>query len=198
MDYQTENGDVICAICGKTFKVITSRHLKKIHNMSLGEYKIKYPNAAIIGERTIAKRKYKRTEMFKEKKKPIILESDNLYDEIKYVMNTEELDNKEIKNSAKKEIFNVLKERFPNVIPDYTIKKLDMQGRLEYSIITDIADPVNKIDFEFSETFWHNPGFYYVSPVRENMLQENGWKVITFKGKHLAKDELLKKLDLIF
>jgi 5-methylcytosine-specific restriction endonuclease McrA len=42
---------VTCFSCGKTFKVITNQHLKLCCNLSINEYKKKYPNAKIISEK---------------------------------------------------------------------------------------------------------------------------------------------------
>ena len=38
---------IICGICKKSFKQITVNHLLKEHNISLENYKIKYPDSKI-------------------------------------------------------------------------------------------------------------------------------------------------------
>ena len=64
--------------------------------------------------------------------------------------------------------------------------------------MSDLADPVRKIDFEFPDAFWHNPGFYYHNAVRIDRLTEAGWKVIKISGVDPDKDDLLKAIKGLY
>lgn len=43
--------EIKCLICNKKFKQVTSTHLKKEHNITMQEYKIKFPNCVIYDEK---------------------------------------------------------------------------------------------------------------------------------------------------
>ena len=48
---------VICQLCGKSFKQISSPHLRKMHNgMTMEEYKRRFPNAKVISDEVSNKR----------------------------------------------------------------------------------------------------------------------------------------------
>jgi len=70
--YYDEQGKVICQVCGESYWSITPQHLKKLHNMSINEYKLKFPVAPFISyitkqKSSIAhKAKSNNQEIFKE------------------------------------------------------------------------------------------------------------------------------------
>jgi hypothetical protein len=66
MNQYDEKGMVICQECGKPFGIITSTHLKKSHDMSVEEYKFKYPNISIASEAFRAKQKLKYVKLFND------------------------------------------------------------------------------------------------------------------------------------
>ena len=53
---------------------------------------------------------------------------------------------------------------------------------LQYRYVTDIADPVRQINFEFPETYWHNSEAVR-DRVRDNKLESDGWKVVRVPSK---------------
>jgi hypothetical protein len=46
---------VICELCGEKMKSITNTHLKNVHNVSIEDYKLNYPNSKITSESTSKK-----------------------------------------------------------------------------------------------------------------------------------------------
>lgn len=51
----SEDSHVICEICGEKMVGITNTHLLFQHNMTIGEYKLLYPNSRIVSEKTSEK-----------------------------------------------------------------------------------------------------------------------------------------------
>jgi len=66
MNQYDEKGMVICQECGKSFGMITSTHLKKFHDISIEEYKLKYPDISIASEAFRAKQKLKNVKLFND------------------------------------------------------------------------------------------------------------------------------------
>jgi very-short-patch-repair endonuclease len=62
------------------------------------------------------------------------------------------------------------------------IQVFSINGRLFFEFISDIADPVLKVNVEFPQAFWHNRGAYE-DPLRDIKLEEYGWKVIRINSK---------------
>ena len=50
------NEKVKCQVCGKEFKQIQYRHTKQ-HNLTIAEYKEKFPNAPIISQAASSRRR---------------------------------------------------------------------------------------------------------------------------------------------
>ncbi len=190
----TEDGKIKCAICGQVYSRITQNHLNK-HNITVAEYKKKYPDAPLSGLALMAKLHHGDSDLFikEEEKDP----TDIINELMKKNIPEQNLDYDkfigQIDNPVKKEIYKTIKKYFPDLIPSYNIKKFNLQRSLEYSIISDLADPHRMIDFEFPNTYWHNPGYYYHSPIREQLLKNDGWKVIIIEDKHPS----VKKIEEI-
>jgi len=81
----------------------------------------------------------------------------------------------------KREILDYLKGIYSTVQENYFIQKVDLEGHLKYEFITDFADPLLKIDFEFPDTFWHNKD-RYVDTRRNEILRSDGWKIIEIRS----------------
>ena len=91
----------------------------------------------------------------------------------------------------KYELYKFLQIKYPFVQNNYMVRKLLLSGHLEYEIITDMADPINKVDFEFPNAFWHNR-MPYIDPHRNLKLERDGWTIVTVnerapRVKHLQK-----------
>lgn len=65
MNQYDEKGMVICQECGKSFSQITNQHLK-FHQITIPEYKIKYPDFPISSESFKAKQKFKKVNVFND------------------------------------------------------------------------------------------------------------------------------------
>lgn len=92
-------------------------------------------------------------------------------------------------------LLKFLRTKYPFIQNNYMIRKFTLTNFLEFEFVTDMADPINKIDFEFPNAFWHNR-MPFEDPQRNIKLRREGWKVITIdsrvpKTKHL--EELISK-----
>lgn len=209
-------GKVLCQICGKPFNIITANHLLK-HNVTMEQYKIRYPGLTLASDQYRAKQKFNKTQVFKkeQEKQTTKIEDDiiedfeyksknyeNLHDDFKEIIvneepKVEEFDiptykeekPKNIVYLTKARILNVLLEYFPNVKENYLIRKLSITNRLEFEYISDFADPILKVDVEFPNTFWHNADKYQ-DAVRNEKLMREGWKVIEIYSKAPSDDEI--------
>ncbi len=195
------NENIKCEVCGKEFKRISPSHLKS-RGMTYDDYRKQYPGAPLTSPGLKARIKYTKTHAFKEDEvteqeaedldklliEKLKKESDLIIDEIR----DDKVEIKEIKFQQKKELFDIIKKFFPDIRPDFEIKKFNFQNKLESVIITDMACPNKKIDFEFVNTFWHNPGFFYLTPQREQILKSMGWKVVIIKENAPSKEQIIK------
>lgn len=209
-----ENEKVVCQICGKAFLVISPKHLSRIHDVTLAQYRTRYPDAPLSSKEFRSRGKFGKLHLFKKedeserKGEPVI--EDIITDEELPVEEPEELGLEEVPevvielpkkkqdpmSRAKDNILRFLKESFRNIEQDYMIRILAPDGRLEYEFITDFADPILKVDFEFPRTFWHNED-RYMDLTRKVKLRNNGWKVIEVNSNSPSIDDLVKATDLI-
>jgi len=83
----------------------------------------------------------------------------------------------------KQEIIDYLRGIFPSIQENYLIHKVNLGGHLEYEFITDFADPLLKIDFEFPKTCWHNRD-RYMNVRRNEILRSDGWKVVEIQSNN--------------
>ena len=199
-----ENGDVICQLCGKGVKQLGSFHLTKLHNMTLTEYRDKYPDHPLAARKGIP---IPRKEVIEDpgglsttpKGEPIIETMDEITDE-EIQTHIEELKKITIENGqiqsvkinsstgneipGKDKIVSYLKSVFYEVVSNHFIEKINIySGILEYRFVTDISIPSRKIDFEFPNAFWHNNDQLNIVN-RNRYLQADGWTIVIIPGKN--------------
>lgn len=211
MEHYNEQGKVLCQICKNPYKIISPTHLKRSHDITLEEYRKKFPDAPITSKEFDAINKYKDNGPFKPSAKVKVVD-----DLLKELVDEKEQDinpiiDDLIQDAAKMNddivvevekpsifkdkdnLYNYIKSKLPYVKNNYIIQELDNMGRIVLRMVTDIADPVNKIDFEFPKAYWHNE----MSPRpmnRTEKMEAFGWKIITFNSIP-NKDELDKILS---
>jgi len=202
-----ENGKVICQICGKSFLVISPKHLMKIHDVTFSQYRSRYPDAPLSSEEFRSRGKFGKLGLFKkgvQEDVPIIEDiiEDDLDEEpvkelkkFEVVVNLPEEKQDPI-SKTKRNILKFLKDIFYNIEPNYVIRKFHPDGRLEYEFITDFADPILKIDFEFPKVFWHNKD-RYEDLNRKIKLQSGGWKIIEISSISPSIKDITKVTDSI-
>jgi len=204
-----DEGKVICQICGRPFLVISVTHLKK-HGITLDQYRTRYPDMSISSNEFKSRGKFGRMGLFKQESKepegdiitdddlpekkaehvtgPVIEEID-FSDVAKVEPSVEPSAESPVKPSSnpitrkRQEIIDYLRGIFPSVQENYLIQKVNLGGHLEYEFITDFADPLLKIDFEFPKTFWHNKNRYENSR-RNEILRSDGWKVVEIQSNN--------------
>lgn len=209
MEQNIDDGKVACEICGERFKIITTVHLKK-HKISLQEYKEKYPNAKLTGAKYSMSMKQKGNDIFKRKmevdtisdmKEPVIEESvsDDITPEIEEIAITD-LDMEPVPEDKIGQqigtVLNIIKTYFPKTEKNYFIRKINLNNQLAYEFITDYADPMAKIIFDFPNTFWHNN--HHTNIFRNRRIKEDGWKVFTFNSKNPDFEKLKSELEKIY
>ena len=202
-----EGGKVICQVCGKSLGFVTPAHLKT-HKMRFAEYKEKFKDFPLKSLPWEAKaNKNNKIDLFKK-----IVDENEKIENIKPIkpkpIKTKNIKLKEkntpktkIKRTisgfqGKNNIFNLLKKSYPNLVMNYYIDKKLNTGAYEYYFITDMADPVTKIDFEFPDTFWHNNDNVF-NVNRDTILKRDGWRVLVFKGASPKPKNIEKDLDII-
>ena len=199
--------NVVCQLCGKGFIQISGNHLKK-HNISLAEYKVRFPGIPLTSSKRKLINDHNSEVMFiTDEEVPINEVNNNKKEKLKCNMNPvidkeiifESPSIVEIIKTApdmcaeyKIQILNHLKTFFAHVTKDYMIQEFSLNGDLIYEVITDFADPLLKIDIEFPNTFWHN-SMKFNNPNRTNKLKEFGWNIIEIK----TTSPTLKKIERI-
>lgn len=201
MEHFTKDGKVICQLCGKPYKIISPTHLKNSHGMSLDTYKEQFSEAPLSSKQFKAQQQFKsKTRKPKEEPK----NEKDLYKELideEPISPIEELKKEEMKvdskpiefqttSKAKLAILNHLVKKYPNIKESYTIVKHSLSGQLEYSYMTDICDPIEKIDMIFPNAGWHNR-YNHQKVIRKNRLESDAWRVIVVE----SEDPTIKELD---
>ena len=216
-DYEpfSEDGKVVCQICGKSFLVISPRHLGT-HNITYSEYKLRFPDAPLSCEEFNARGKYgkeKRIFVEDELKKfdePIVEQNEikedddipehdvnpTIDEEIDFeqVLETVKPKSLDICDTSKDAVLDCLRAFFTNIKKDYMIQIFGPNNALEFEYITDFADPVLKINVEFPNAFWHNR-MAYVDASRDEKLKGYGWKIIKINSRAPNPSNIIKVIQ---
>ncbi|MCK5608391.1 hypothetical protein KAR91_41295 [Candidatus Pacearchaeota archaeon] len=196
-----DEGKVVCQICGKSYQVISPRHLA-IHKLLYADYTKRYPDAPLASDQFTVKSKYgKHTGLFKEEE--VVVDEEIFVDEepeLEEIELEEALDKvvNEIRDHVqvgKMMVLDHLRLHFANIEKDYVITEISpMSKKLLFQFITDFTDPVLKIVFDFPDTFWHNIDAN-VDPLKKEKLNQHGWKIVTCKSKSPTTQQLNAMLD---
>jgi len=170
---------VLCQECGQACIMLSPSHLKK-HGLTFGEYQLKYPDYPTTGAAYSASYAHKNSLLFKDKEELPIETTEVKSKPIKDVKRSFELP-REQKN--KQDILNYLVDSYPFIENNYIIEKSNIQGHLDYKFVVDMADPIRKTVFDFSNAYWHNRG-QYPDHSRNLKLKEDNWIVITVKSHY--------------
>jgi len=198
-----EEGKVVCQICGKAFLVISPRHLGT-HSITYSEYKLRFPDAPLSCEEFNARGKYgKEKQIFVEEELKKLDEPEiyndipehdvnpTIAEEIDFEQVLEDAKSKDLCDNSKDIILDYLRAIFTNIKKDYMIREYSIDNRMLFEFITDFADPVLKVNFEFPKSFWHNR-MSFEDVNRDLKLKECGWKIFKIKStspsiKHVKK-----------
>jgi len=187
-------GKLICQICGKSFLVLSPKHLIK-HNITFEDYTKRFPNAPISSQEFNARTKFgKNKDLFVEQQKKESIPPEPEIEEldIEFIMK-KELETNPIK-VAKNRILDYLKVHFTNVKSDYLIRQFGSDNRLKFEFITDFCDPILKVVFQFPDTFWHNKDLL-LDPNKKLKLESYGWKVYEIPTNN-PTNEIMDKIIL--
>jgi len=198
-----DKGKVICQICGKSFQVISPRHLN-LHKIEYADYRKRYPNAPLSCDEFIARSKYGKTSglfvndadlhdcMLEEETVEEEVELDDLEFETAMKKVVEEI--KDPAQNQKMAVLDHLRLHYANVEKDYRIlHKSPITKKYLFDFITDFSDAVLKIVFDFPDTFWHNRN--PMDPLREKKLKDAGWKILVIKGRAPGPGDIDDAID---
>ena len=202
---------VKCLICNREFDYILAPAHLKTHQLTLKEYKEMYPDAVLITSEYIEKQKRSHDPHRKnpilpkqvETKPGIVVEKKLVFKSeekpkeskpIAYAVCNPKKENKKNILEDKEFIIEYLGERFigNKVINNYFIESWTLSGYMSYRLISDIAIPSLKLDFEFPNAFWHN--LDRPKQVRDSILEKDGWTVITVEDKNPTVQSIEKQL----
>jgi hypothetical protein len=194
------NNKTICQECGREFSLISPKHLKSKHNgMTMAEYKLKYPDCPVSSKAYKASRvTYIDSVLFQsdEALPREILDKDveiaNLIEGVKHtVLNLTGVS----KNKA--DILMFLHDAYPYLEDNYSIEKRHFyDDSLIYKYITDMADPIKKVIFDFPDSFWHNED-PYPDPHKFGKLKDDGWIVIIVDKHYPTVQDVFQDTDII-
>jgi hypothetical protein len=200
-----DKGKVVCQICGKSFQVISPRHLA-LHKIQYSDYTKRYPSAPLSSEQFIIKSKYgKHSDLFVDDADidESIMEEEILVDE------EPELEELELETGLKKVVDEVrdpvqvhkmrvldhLRLHFANVEKDYTVRYISPLSKKHiFEYITDFCDPILKIVIQFPNTFWHNKD-RHIDPLKNRRLEEHNWKVLVVESRNPSVQDIDKAVD---
>ena len=200
-----DEGKVVCQICGKSYQVISPRHLA-VHKIQYADYTKRYPDAPLASDQFTVKSKYgKNSGLFVDDKDI----NDDIIDEEIYVDEEPELEDLEFETAIKKmveetrdpmavqktRVFDHLRLHFANVEKDYSIRHISPISKKQiFEYITDFCDPVLRIVIQFPNTFWHNND-RYMDPLKNDKLKKHNWKVIEVKSKAPSPEDIDSVID---
>ena len=193
-----KNGKAICQVCGKEFGLISPAHLKT-HSLTITEYKLLYPDCPVSGAAFVASTNlYHDSVLFKGSEGEVAkLANEEALEELKegsFKHSILQLDNVP-KNKA--DILLFLHKAYPYLENNYSIEKRHFHDdRLLWKYITDMADPIKKVMFDFPNAFWHN---FDPAPdhQRDSILKEDGWVIITVDKHYPTVQDVFEDTDII-
>ncbi len=186
------SGNVVCQLCDKSFKMITTKHLKKSHEgTTLKEYKMIFEYAPLSARKTLEFIKVDTIESLKEEQN----EREEKIIEVKEELKSVENINKKI--TTRDELFFQIKKKFPDVIFGYHVLSRSLSGQVYLDFITDCAFLKKKVILLFSGSTWS------LKDKREDVnkifkLRKDGWIVIEFLEKHSTIKDVEDQLNRIF
>ena len=199
MEIEEKLGHVTCMLCGKQFGMITSQHLKKFHNVTIEQYRLKYPDQELRGKAFTTGFKYKESDLFKNPPAEI-----DRIPKVTEIRIPRDLENYEKRNDeivektknmpmGKSEVYEALCKFFGYVETNYFIEKMDITGHLSYRVITDFYVPTNKIIIEFPNSYWHN---YEPSSevLKREVILNDGYKIVRILSKNPKGSEIESEL----
>jgi hypothetical protein len=194
-----KNGKAVCQECGGEFMLISPAHLKK-HGITMAEYKLKYPGCPVSGaEYKATKNVYHDSILFKNDEG---LPSEPLDDDIALAELSEGIYKHSILNlegvsKNKADILTFLHDAYPYLEDNYSIEKRHFHDEsLLWKYITDMADPIKKVIFDFPDAFWHNEDAY-PDPQKYDKLREDGWIVIVVDKHYPTAQDVYQDTDII-
>jgi len=201
--FDEETGKVVCQICGKSFLVISPRHLGK-HNITYAQYTERYPDAPLSSKEFSAITKYgKIKDLFKPSDEPVdfeevlVNEEPNIEDIIDIEAILKEKSYNDPVKQSKIQILDTLKTYYSNIRPDYMIEEYGPNSkRLKYQFVTDFTDPVLKVIVQFPNAFWHNNDVN-IDPMKNEKLKSDGWKIIIINKKMPTRKEIQKAVGIV-
>jgi len=194
------NGKVICQECGEAFRLITPKHLKKKHDgMTFAEYKLKYPDCPISSTQYQATRyKFKDSILFQDTEgipsepldEEIDIDNPLLNDKFSHI-------NLEGVSKNKADILTFLHDAYPYLENNYSIEKRHFHDdALLWKYITDMADPIKKVAFDFPNSFWHNED-PFPDPHKNQKLKDDGWIIVTVDKHYPTVQDVFEDTDII-
>ncbi len=179
---------MICPLCNKDLKRMTIQHLKTHNIFSFTEFWEKYPQFKNFNNKTTIDN----PELTIKQNPTVELLFDNdlkeSFDDLQEieVLKDETPDKPPSQflqldsNPDKSLILGFIREKYPNIINNYSIKSKD--GKL---YITDVAVPSKRLVFDFPNAIWHNQDMYDIchKELKDKILKDEGWKIISVKSR---------------
>lgn len=193
------NGKCVCQECGKPYSLITPAHLKT-HNLTLEEYRLLYPDCPISGAQHLASTNlYQDSVLFKDKEGEIAPPTKE--EEALSLLKSSGRPHSILKLKGvpknKADILTYLHDAYPYMENNYLVEKKHFNdGRLLWSYITDMADPVKKVIFDFPDAFWHNND-EYPDHQKNKILKEDGWIIVTVNKHYPTVQDVIEDTDII-
>lgn len=193
------NGKCVCQECGKAYGLITPAHLKT-HNLTLDEYRLLYPDCPISGAQFLATTNtYHDSVLFKDKEGELseLPEDEKALSLLKSSGHPHSILNLVGVPKNKADILTYLHKAYPYLENNYSIEKRHFYDeRLLWRYITDMADPVKKVMFDFPKAFWHNSD-EYPDHQRDKILKEDGWIIISVDKHYPTVQDVIEDTDII-
>lgn len=194
-----EKGKVVCQICGKSYLVISPKHLYT-HNIKYADYTKRFPEAPLSNQEFKARGKYgKNKELFRntdneEIKDDIIIEDPEIeeLDDIEKFIEAESKATDPMR-AMKIKLRDHLRLYFSNIQMDYLIRQFGSDKRLKFEFITDFCDPVLKVVIQFPDTFWHNHDLC-IDLNKTMKLEKYGWKIFKIPSNNPSLSQVDKAL----
>lgn len=211
-----KEGKIVCQICGKSFNIISASHLKK-HDLTNKEYHDQFKDLKLTGDKYRTVQKFCHTSVFAPTPKALTEIMDEvvvdepiepiedpktpeLTDEVLTLLNTKNkhiVGKPKVQNvmqNMKQRILQIFQRYLFHIQTNYTVQIFTPSGHLLHEVITDFADPIQKIVINFPKAFWHNRNR---DPLSTKHLTENEWIVIENNSLSPSNAELIDMIQPI-
>jgi len=201
--FNDDKTKVICQYCLAEMKMITNSHVK-FHDMTMKEYKEKFPDAPLSIRKFRNKIENKSIEpsdrdiSISDKTIVKLIKSEfpvNIILKNKEVVAPEIIkEDNDQQILTKDKVFKAVQSVYPNIKRNHIFKKTNVVGNIMYTVMTDFGDPTHRVMIDFSGMAWHMKTPLLTKYRKKDLLSESKWKYVHIEDDILTANKIIEIL----